>query len=410
MRLVVAVGCVGVTLVSLTGCRLAEPVGEWEGVVCPAVLAKASLEYYWRYAVQLKPDETIQRIWRLDENLYALTSGNRLLVLDAARGLYKWSFPVAEPGVDVFAPCHADDAAVPKSGGIAAILDPPRPSELRRFDAVIINTVTYALLLDRDSGELVRKLDFDFAANTPGTCDGMYFYVASIDGRIHAVRLSEGLDEWVRSGGGMVTARPVVFRGRLYAAGQDGGFRAFSVLGGRAKRLWTNQMDRPLTAEFVVDERGCFVPGQDHCLYALHNLTGEELWTFRTRRPLRSPVQVGRRTAFQYVEGDRFYAINLANGRKRWDLPDGRMVLGADGNSVFVLTADRNLLVVDETLGRATVSVPMTGLELFVANAEKPVIYAAARDGRFVCIRPRGSGHLSPAALKGESPTSAPAR
>lgn len=42
----------------------------------------------------------------------------------------------------------------------------------------------------------------------------------------------------------------------------------------------------------------------------------------------------------------------------------------------------------------------MTGLDLFIPNAAKSAIYAATADGKFVCIRPVSSGHLTPGILK----------
>ena len=42
----------------------------------------------------------------------------------------------------------------------------------------------------------------------------------------------------------------------------------------------------------------------------------------------------------------------------------------------------------------------MNGLDLFVRNADKPVLYAATAGGRFVCITPASAGHLTAKDLK----------
>lgn len=392
-----AVICVALTL---AGCKPAGEVDEWAGVVAPSVLESASLKYYWRFKIDLDDGETIRQIWRLDGNLYALTSAHQLIALDAARGLYKWSHPVGSQAQKIFAPCHADGVLVPETGGIAVLLDPPLESLLKPFNAVIINTLSYALLINRDTGKLVRKLDFDFAANTPGACDGVHFYVASAKGWYHAVRLAEGLRKWTMSTADIITARPRVFNRRLYVASQDGKFYAINPADEQDRHLWTQLTDAPLSAGFVAERRGCFVPSQDCRLYVYDNLTGVELWKFTAQGPLRQAVQVGRETVFQFADRDRFYAIALANGRKRWDSPDGRIVLAAAKPYVFVLTAGRRLLLVHEMLGKVHKSLPMTGLDLFIPNAAKSVIYAATTDGKFVCIRPISAGHLTPKVLK----------
>ncbi len=388
----------------LAGCESASPVNEWGGIISPSVLAEGSLRYYWHYKVGLEDDESGRRIWRLDENLYALTSANRLIALDAAKGTYKWSYPAGSRVQKVFAPCHADQVVVPKTTGIAELVKPNPKNRLEPFNAVIINTVTYALLINRDTGKLVRKLDFKFSANTPGTSDGTYFYVASVKGWYFAVRLSEGLTKWQMATGDLITARPRVFGNRLFIASQDGKFYAINPGRDKDRHAWTQLTDAAISADFSVDGRGCFVPSQDYRLYAYDNLTGSELWKFVTEGPLRKPVQVGSQTVFQYSWRDRLYAIDLASGRKRWDTENGRTVLACakidKATYAMVLTDDRQLLLVHEILGKVEKSFPMTGLDLFVPNAVKPVIYAATTDGKFVCITPESVKHLTPKMLK----------
>ncbi len=397
-----AVICTVVML--LAGCKPASPVNEWGGLVAPAVLAEGSLRYYWQCKVDLEDDEAVRQIWRLDENLYALTSANRLIALDASQGTYKWSYPVGNRVQKVFAPCHADNVSVPKTTGIAELTTPDPKNRLEPFNAVIINTVGYALLINRTTGELVRKLDFEFVANTPGSSDGIHFYVASVKGWYYAIRISEGLCQWTMAAGDVITATPKVFNNRIYVASQDGKFYAVSPSKEKDRHEWTQLTDAALSADFSIDERGCFVPSQDYRLYAYDNLTGAELWKFVTEGPLRQPVQVGRQTVFQYAWRDHFYAIDPANGRERWKLPDGRTVLSLakidNQPYVMVLTADRQLLMVHEILGKVEKSFPMTGLDLFVANAAKPAVYAATTDGKFVCITPKSVEHLTSQMLK----------
>jgi hypothetical protein len=290
---------------------------------------------------------------------------------------------------------------VPETGGIAAILNPPDLSRLKPFNAVIINTLSSAVMLNRQTGERVRDLDFTFAdpANTAGSSDGSFFFVGTVQGRYHAVRLPDGLTEWTMGTNDMITARPVAYGRRLYVASQDGRFVCVDPQASDNRRIWMQTTDAPVTADFVVDARGCFVPSQDFKLYVYDNVAGSELWYFRAQGPLLEPVQVGRQTVLQYADRDRFYALDLASGRKRWDLPNGRLVLAAIDPNLYVLTPDRQLLAVNEMLGTVETALPMTGWTLFVPNASKPMIFAAARDGKACCIRPVGAGPLTPEML-----------
>ncbi len=407
MRRACRLAGVGLAMALLGGCGgpgPPPPAPTAAGVVAPEVLAKASLEYYWQYPVRfLAAGETVERIWRLDENLYGLTSRNRLIALDAANGTFKWELTVAEAGRKVFAPCHADEVKLAKFGGIRLVTHPPDPEDKEKVttvNGVVINTTSYALLLERQTGQTLRKLDFKFAANSPGSSDGIYFFVGSSRGWYYAVRLVDALTPWTMGTDDMITARPAAYGGRLYVASRDGRFYAVNPYLPKDRHLWTRKTAGPLTADFTVDSRGCFVGGEDFNLYAYDVVEGDTLWVFRAQGSLREPVQVGARTIYQRADQDRFYALDLATGRKRWELPDGHSVLGTIGSHVYVLTFERKLRVIHEALGREKMTLPMTGLDLFVRNAVKPVIYAATREGKFVCIRAASAGHLAPDMLK----------
>jgi outer membrane protein assembly factor BamB len=422
MRLFGILAGIGLVLTLMVGCRGPLVGDEWAGIVSRSALAKASLKYYWRGKIELEEEETLARIWRLEENLYALTSSGRLVALDAAAGTYKWELKVAGPAQQVFDPCHTANVSLPveplaeappgaeaaEEEGLEPVVERPE----KAFNTVLINTLTYALLIDRDKGELLRTIAFPFAANTRCTCDGRFLYVCSVKGWYYSISLRSGLARWTMGTKDLVSAAPVYFSGRLFVASQDAKFYAIDPEAEKNRHSWTQETDGPLTADFVIDARGCFVPSQDYKLYAYDVAVGEDLWQFRTQGPLMRPVQVGERTVYQFAEKDRFYAIDLANGRGRWESDEGRLVLASvDGRQlsgiehedqpyVFVLTADRYLLMIPESLGDVELRLPLTGLELFVPNASKPLIYAATADGKVACISPAAVRDISPDMLR----------
>ena len=75
-------------------------------------LANAGLQCFWDFALPLDRGETITRARLLDENLYCLTSNNRLVAIDAARGVVLWSQPVAEAGKTVYDLRHYDQLLI----------------------------------------------------------------------------------------------------------------------------------------------------------------------------------------------------------------------------------------------------------------------------------------------------------
>jgi len=370
--------------------------------VHPDVLSRASMQYYWRLTVDLDDDETILRVTRLDENVYCFTSKYRLIAVDAARGLTKWSYQVADLGQTVFEPTHVNGIRLaPKPLGIAGILSPESVGEVEPFDAVLINTLNYVLVLDRSSGEFYRRIPFAFAANTTGVSDGTFFYVGSTEGRLHALLLNEAVRAWTLSADDMITAAVKHHDHYVFMADESGGVFCVDT-GQRGQKMWNQTLTGPVTADFYVDGRGLFVPCDDQRLYAFETTTGQRLWDrpFVTQRPLRDAVQVGGQTVFQRADQEMFYALDLQTGNERWSRPDGRLVLGARDGEVYLLNRNNALLFIDEMSGEVRTSLPLAGWELFVANATQPEIYVASRDGALACIREQAAGRLTTEMLR----------
>jgi len=371
-------------------------------IVGADILAKAGLNYYWTWQVPLNDGQTLVNAWLLDENLYLLTSDNRLMALDAAKGWVKWSHQVARPGKAVFRPAHPTTklSLTRKVPGMKEINTGTEAGKVEIFDGVVINTVGYALVLDRTSGELYRKIEFSFAANTGAASDGAYLFVGSTRGWFYCLRIRGAVKAWQLSTDDMMVAPPVSFSGRLFVSSTDKHIYAV-VVGLRGRKIWRVKLAGPVTAPFHVDERGCFVACEDNRVYAFDVDDGSTLWQpFVCQGSLRSPIQVGQTSLFQYAEGDRLYALDVSTGRKRWALEAGRQVLAVIDGDVYVRDRDNNLLIANEILGRPRASVPLTGLDLFVDNVLAPAAYAASRGGKVVCIRPTGVPRLTAEILK----------
>ncbi len=367
MRLVTVLS-VWVTLVAaVAGCapRIPAPPDE---LAQRDALAVAGLGVYWQVDLALESGETVARLDLRGDHLYCLTSRNRLMALDAARGLWRWTVTAAGPGQRVFNLLHVDAMTVPThlAGGV-----PDRPglevtAKPDPFDALIFNTLTDVLIVDRATGKLAMKVPLGFAASTGGAVaqdpSGRWvYYLASADGRCHALDLSRVLSLWSTESGAAVRATPVVYGGVLFVADQNGVLHAGLGEVAGPKALWdSNQLDsQPMhgavLADMHVDERGCFVPCEDNRLYAFERATGKALWpAVVCQGPLRQPPQVGENTIYQYALRDRLYAIDAATGVQRWTMPEGRLVVGIvleRGIQVYVLDAAGKLRVVEEITG-----------------------------------------------------------
>jgi len=378
-----------------------KPSDEWAGLVRPETLEKANLSYYWHNRLELARGEQLTDVFLVEDRLYCLTSRNRLLALNAVNGVWEWSRPIATKQA-VFRPIHVDGVVFP-----ASVVSEDYAG--RPFDAVMLNTLSSVLVLDRSNGQIVREVEFDFAANAAGDSDGKYFYAASTAGWCYAINLTEGVRSWGQPTGRTISAPLRLYGGILYVGSEDHVFYAIQT--GRDHRLiWSSKditsqpMLGPVTAEFYVGRRECFVPCEDNRLYAYDRLTGRPLWEpLVCQGPLRDPVAVARDTIFQFARRDRFYALDRRTGKVRWNRKDARIVLAAvkgHEDLVYLLDKDGDLLITDEMTGKVVLSLPMTGYDLFVRNASAPAIFAANRTGHIVCVRPKGAAMLTAEILR----------
>jgi len=369
----------------------------------PKTLAKAGLQYYWRAKVPLGDSEQVARLWLLGEKLYCLTNTNHLVAVDALRGIVLWRYPVADPGKTVYRPCRYDKLAMSdKAPSIDDIQKPNPLAGLDARDAVLINGITNVLVLNRTTGDLIRRVQFKFGAggSAAGITDGRNFFVPDDRGHYHAIRLQEGLTWWTMSIGDMIVSPMLYMNDKVFVAGVNGALHVVSASLAR-RQVWSRRLDGPVTASALVTQKGYFVPCEDRNLYAFEPATGVELWEpFECKYPLRDVPQASEISIFQYVRDSRkFFAVNIVNGKLRWSMTGPRKVLAAMDNNVYLLSGAR-MLIVDEVLGKVTASVPIGGMDLLAANTTAPAVYGATRKGGVYCIRPLSAGYLTAEMLR----------
>jgi len=378
-----------VSAATAEGPQTTEGVEEGEDGPATVSLEDAGLQTLWRLKLRLAFQEKVVRMWPLDEKLYCLTSRGKLIAIDARRGVPMWSYTVPANGEPIFMPTHPP---VP----VNVRIEQEGERKEKTFDAVVLNTMTRLIVLDRADGTEVRNLRLERPANSSCSSDGVNAYIGSVNGLYHAFTLEKGVLVWTRSTDGMISAPVVYSRGHVYVASEDATFYVTRV-GPQSQAVWRYKFGGPVTAPFVVADNVCFVACRDSKLYALEAFTGDQLWPpFICRADLTTPPQLGRNLVFQYAEGDKFYAINTTNGAEMWSTPDGRLVLAAIGKDVYLLDRFRKLRIIDEESGKLKAAVSLWGMTVFAPNTTHPAIYGASDSGWVVCINQVSEGRLKP--------------
>ncbi len=355
------------------------------------------MQLYWDHRLSLGSGETVTRIYQLDEMLYCMTNRNRLFARDAATGLDRWTVTVAQPGAPVFRPTHVDkiklSATVP--GAAALVYGEPN---LDAYDAVVLNTSSQLIVINRRDGNILRRMDLPVPTSSGGATDRMAmatFYGGSADGSYYAYSIQRGVRQWIKSTPDMILAPVECGNGRVFIASTTGTFLSVAT---NSDVMWQKKLGGAVTAPFLVDKRAIFVGCEDSRVYALpmeartsddSNVSGGIKWErpFVCQGPVRSAVQASENTVFAKSDGDKFYAINLVNGQQRWTLPKGVLVGAVIGSDAYV-QSDGQLLVVDEMLGKGKGSMSLGTLTLVCPSTNGKAVWAASTQGRVVCLRP----------------------
>ncbi len=363
----------------------------------PSPMEQAEMQFFWERQLLLSPNESVRKIYLLDENIYYLTSEKVLIAMDATVGTIKWRQPITYKAEAVFAPIHFDDMRLPKKvGTVADVTNPPSLHTFPKFDAVLINTFTGVKIFNRKTGEIIRDIRFgDFSATAGGATDGERYYAPSNTKLIYAIKLHPAVIIWTKELAERVRAPLLCRMDKLYAASTKGLFRCLSAddLG---SKLWQIRLDDPITTPFKVVNSNAYITCQDGRVYALNSNSGEEVWSpVQTQGLPQGKIVVEKTTAFQYSKGAGLCAINLADGKLRWTLPTGKKVLAVMGEDVCVIDARKNLLVVNLQTGQVSHSVPLQKYDIFATNAAASAIYAVTYSGKACCIRKTSAGRLT---------------
>jgi outer membrane protein assembly factor BamB len=372
-------------------------------------LAKANLQYYWkmeRKDLALQEGESISIVYKLDENLYAVTNHDRLICIDKDRGLLKWSYPIRTYGERIFRPSEtAKEVTLSRRPpSTTQIANKTTYDEPTKFHLVVVSTTTHLFVLDRDNGDLIRDIKLPFAAATGTATDGPYAFIATAEGNYCAILMDEAAPIWSLGTNSSINVSPVVGAGLVFVGGTDGVIRTARITR-ESHPEWHANLGSPINGPLTVSDKVCLVPCDDYRLYAFQPTTGAPLWKqpFIARDAIHDPPQLGESTVFQYVRGDKFYAINLASGMKRWESPTAMAVLALrmdkTDNNVYLLGKGNNLEVADEVLGAVKEKLPLSGLDLYVANTNSPAIYVGNHNGFLACIRLLSAGYIKPSDL-----------
>lgn len=368
-------------------------------MVSDEALARLDLRSAWSIDLPLEGGEEVTRTIALDDNLYVLTSINRVYAVHLHTGILRWASDVSSAGDQVRGPTHSDQYAVFTTPGAVRMLDRRTgliPGEPRHLSGVVVEIkhdtaeVNLGEVHGLKGGEILNV----YMANEYGDREGDP--VARIQLGVVKNRYSKGritsLNPGVKPLAGYkveadldmpleevklpfaASSPAVAHSSHLFVGAANQRFycvdihrdvthwqlmtpstvTATPVLDGKnlliagqdglvtcctqaeKARNWTFTTEGPIFANLVIDGDRLFVASSDRSLYCLNRVTGKRLWRERFDSQLNTAPMVSDGRVYLQVPDAGLHVLDATNGTQLWKRPQGGR---------FLLQLDRDVIL-----------------------------------------------------------------
>ncbi len=170
-------------------------------------------------------------------------------------------------------------------------------------------------------------------------------YIGNTDGKLYAVRVSDGSQIWSFKTAGAVNSTPAVSNGIVIVSSRDGSVYGVDAASGTQKWVFKTRGERRFTApgihgitpknEIMPDPFDVFLSSPaisngiayigsgDHYVYALDAATGAQRWKFLTGNVVHASPAVAGATVYVGSWDRYFYALDARSGAVRWRFATG---------------------------------------------------------------------------------------
>ncbi|MSQ40110.1 MAG: hypothetical protein EXR55_00285 [Dehalococcoidia bacterium] len=158
--------------------------------------------------------------------------------------------------------------------------------------------------------------------STP-TVSGDIVYFGSLDHRVYALRIDDGVEVWRFQAEGGFVASPEVVEGKAYVGALDRRLYALDAATGR--KVWEFTGGNWFWAKPASDGKLVYAGNVDGFVYALDARTGKEAWRFDTKGPVMAPpllTATGLIVASDRKDGVRLWFLNPENGKEKMPYQD----------------------------------------------------------------------------------------
>ena len=225
---------------------------------------------------------------------------------------------------------------------------------------------------------------------TGGTVTGIALapgsvFAGSADGRVYALRASDGTKRWDFPTGGPVQSRIAAAGGRVYAGSNDG--QMYALRASNGTKAWAFPTGGPVQSTIAVAGRAVYAASEDATLYALSASDGRRLWGARVNGVAGIAVAGG---AVFACGADQVYALRASDGAALWSSPTGAggaTGIAVAGGVVYAGSNDNRVLALRASDGTSLWEFPAGGSVQSGIAAAAGMVCAGSNDEKVFALR-----------------------
>jgi outer membrane protein assembly factor BamB len=336
----------------------AETSSRW--LVPRSHVAATDLKIVWQFNLPLADNESLDQLLVFGNRLCALSSRNYLVCLNRTDGNVMFSSPIAPAGL-------------PLAG-------------LESYRGELITIVGNKFIeINADFGTEQTSTNLTSGVTCPVVRNDSFFYVASLDKRIHVLKASNKVQvfEVAAENGSLITT---VLADQEFVVFATNAGNVICITADRPHKIW--QFDAPDGGQLVRDANSIYFACRNTNVYRLELSSGRLLWKYQTSAILDSAPQPGNKVVYQRVPDVGLIAVDKETREFLWQLADGIGLLAESGDRAFVITKTGLLVAMDNAKAKKLYSIDVGQSVKYATNAIDSRIYIADAKGRLACLQP----------------------
>jgi outer membrane protein assembly factor BamB len=342
----------------------AESSSQW--LVSPQLLEHANLKLLWENKLSIKNSESLEKLIILGDNIYAISNQNYMVSLNKDSGDIIFRDIVAPEGLPV--------------------------KGLELYGDTLISIVGTKLIeIDPKTGNQLKSTDVGFGIACPAARNSSFFYLSGTDNRLHTLRAEDMVQIFEVAAENDSSITSIIAHDISVIFGTDAG-NVISITPDRPKKLWQFDAGGSIAGSIIRDGTSLFFASEDTNMYRVDMvglpLKRQLIWKYQAAGVLDREPRVTQQVVYQNVPGKGLTAIDKQSGQFMWSVPGGVDLLTEARDKAYVITKNRELVVMDNLSTKKLYSVNFTNVTRHTANVMDSKMYVADEHGSIICLQP----------------------